>query len=80
MRDAENVMCPHGLPLADNTCGPCSKGRPMRAPPECRWEEVDVNMYQTCAPDMRFFLRPDHELPEFCEHCGKPVVGVDPVE
>ena len=22
--------CPHGLQLDDNTCGPCSKGKPMR--------------------------------------------------
>lgn len=24
-------LCPHGLPLADNICGPCSQGRPMKA-------------------------------------------------
>jgi hypothetical protein len=24
-------LCPHGLPLAENICGPCSEGRPMRA-------------------------------------------------
>lgn len=23
--------CPHGLPLADNVCGPCSKGKPNRS-------------------------------------------------
>jgi hypothetical protein len=22
------LLCPHGMPLADNTCGPCSKGKP----------------------------------------------------
>jgi hypothetical protein len=24
--------CPHGSPLAENTCGPCSEGRPNRPP------------------------------------------------
>lgn len=23
--------CPHGMPLAENICGPCSKGEPNRA-------------------------------------------------
>lgn len=22
------ALCPHGMPLADNVCGPCSEGRP----------------------------------------------------
>lgn len=22
------ALCPHGMPLAENTCGPCSEGRP----------------------------------------------------
>lgn len=25
-------LCPHGMPLAENICGPCSQGRPNRAP------------------------------------------------
>lgn len=24
------ALCPHGLPIADNTCGPCSEGRPNK--------------------------------------------------
>lgn len=24
------VLCPHGMPLAENVCGPCSKGKPNR--------------------------------------------------
>jgi hypothetical protein len=24
-------LCPHGMPLAENICGPCSEGRPNRA-------------------------------------------------
>lgn len=30
-RRAADGLCPHGLPLAENICGPCSQGRPMRA-------------------------------------------------
>jgi hypothetical protein len=30
-RRAPETLCPHGLPLAENVCGPCSEGRPMRA-------------------------------------------------
>lgn len=26
-------LCPHGMPLAENICGPCSEGRPNRAVP-----------------------------------------------
>lgn len=26
------ALCPHGFVLADNTCGPCSEGRPTRTP------------------------------------------------
>lgn len=26
------TLCPHGLPLAENVCGPCSQGRPNKAP------------------------------------------------
>lgn len=25
-----DALCPHGMPLAENICGPCSKGRPNR--------------------------------------------------
>ena len=24
------ILCPHGMPLAENVCGPCSQGRPNR--------------------------------------------------
>lgn len=27
-------LCPHGMPLAENICGPCSQGRPNRPAPE----------------------------------------------
>jgi hypothetical protein len=27
-------LCPHGMPIADNVCGPCSEGRPNRRAPE----------------------------------------------
>lgn len=27
------TLCPHGMPLADNICGPCSEGRPNRVEP-----------------------------------------------
>ena len=27
-------LCPHGMRLADNTCGPCSKGLPNKTKPE----------------------------------------------
>lgn len=26
------ALCPHGMPLAENTCGPCSEGRPNAQP------------------------------------------------
>jgi hypothetical protein len=29
-RDFFPVNCPHGMPLAENVCGPCSQGRPNR--------------------------------------------------
>jgi hypothetical protein len=29
--ETKSALCPHGLPLADNVCGPCSEGRPNRA-------------------------------------------------
>jgi hypothetical protein len=32
--DASQRLCPHGMPLADNVCGPCSEGRPNRCAPE----------------------------------------------
>lgn len=32
--DASRRLCPHGMPLADNVCGPCSEGRPNRCEPE----------------------------------------------
>jgi hypothetical protein len=25
-----DALCPHGMPLAENICGPCSQGRPNR--------------------------------------------------
>lgn len=25
-----SALCPHGMPLAENVCGPCSEGRPNR--------------------------------------------------
>lgn len=28
----EPEMCPHGMPLNENICGPCSEGRPNRRP------------------------------------------------
>lgn len=27
-REAMKKRCPHGMPLAENICGPCSMGRP----------------------------------------------------
>lgn len=37
-KDAEalgwvQLMCPHGMPWAQNICGPCSEGRPNLRPP-----------------------------------------------
>lgn len=29
---AKPELCPHGMPLAENICGPCSQGRPNRKP------------------------------------------------
>ena len=26
--DEASAVCPHGMPLAENVCGPCSQGRP----------------------------------------------------
>lgn len=26
------ALCPHGMPLAENVCGPCSEGRPNSSP------------------------------------------------
>ena len=28
----DDELCPHGMPLAENVCGPCSKGEPNRPP------------------------------------------------
>lgn len=30
--DRGPAICPHGFPLAENVCGPCSKGEPNRPP------------------------------------------------
>lgn len=27
-----DALCPHGMPLAENICGPCSQGEPNRPP------------------------------------------------
>lgn len=32
--ETKSEFCPHGMPLAENICGPCSQGRPNRAPVE----------------------------------------------
>ena len=48
-----------------------------KAVADCEWVEIDPDVYQTCVPSYRYFLSQGRELPEFCHHCGKPVVGVD---
>lgn len=40
---AEQKLCPHGFVLADNVCGPCSEGRPMRMhSQEIAWIKLEV--------------------------------------
>lgn len=34
---ATPALCPHGMPLADNVCGPCSEGRPNKTAEAPTW-------------------------------------------
>ncbi len=36
-------LCPHGHRISDNTCGPCSKGRPMKMHVDYEWSKRQLD-------------------------------------
>lgn len=66
------AICPHGHPLADNTCGPCSKGRPMRTATEQHRHQGFYQSQQPPVPAMHV----DHEWSE--RQLQRPEVGEEP--
>jgi hypothetical protein len=39
----EPSLCPHGMPLTENTCGPCSGGRPNQSEPSTQCSSCGLN-------------------------------------
>lgn len=51
------LLCPHGMPRAENICGPCSEGRPNRAaqpPAVSPWIKVTHRLPESGVPVLAF--------------------------
>jgi hypothetical protein len=75
---AREPLCPHGLPLAENTCGPCSEGRTNRrpAPPETQAEcpgHYKVAARNVCTMFPHCLCSPEARAAEAAEdaRCGR---------
>lgn len=77
LRDETDSLCPHGMPKADNVCGPCSEGRPNRCTRSHPHENMDAEC-ERLTMIARDNNRRAHETapppaaaPEFQERVGK---------
>jgi hypothetical protein len=47
-----DALCPHGMPLAENVCGPCSQGRPNKPAAETSDECEDADYLEQFIKDL----------------------------